>query len=163
MSKLFELIRKLVRKYPKQSAIVFALLTLISFISQPRPQPQPQGTLENTEETFDSSQCKVYVVGILAGAIVHQFKTTNNTLAYVMVADRDEVVRNFENKNLYLWKTRQDFQNTEYAELVQVLPPESVQELNRLLSIYSYAAMGTDAIARSAQPTVFDSDKCEIE
>lgn len=159
MSALF----RLIRKYPKPSAIIFAVLVLISFISQPRSQIQPQETLEEADEPFDSSQCKVYVVGILAGAIVHQFKTTNNTLAYVMVADREEVVRIFEKNNIYLWKTRQDFQSTEYAELVQVLPPESVQELNRLLSINPYVAMGTEEIAKTAKPTMFDSDKCEVE
>ncbi|MFS0515425.1 hypothetical protein ACEYW6_11990 [Nostoc sp. UIC 10607] len=137
---------------------------------QPRIDEQaqiqtPVGDLDNDgdDEPFDRSQCKVYVAGIVAGAIVHQFKTTSNTPAYVMVTNRDEVVRIFENKNIYLWKTRQDFQNTEYTELVQVLPPESVQELNELISIYPYVAMGTEEMARSAQPTLFDSNKCSVD
>ncbi|MEH1806977.1 hypothetical protein [Nostoc sp.] len=137
--------------------------------NQPQEQAQVQTQVndpsddDGANEPFDRTQCKVYVAGIVAGAIVHQFKTTSNTPAYVMVTNRDEVVRIFENKNIYLWKTRQDFQNTEYTELVQVLPPESVQELNSLITIYPYVAMGTEAIARSAQPTLFDSDKCKVD
>ncbi|RCJ36928.1 hypothetical protein A6770_14980 [Nostoc minutum NIES-26] len=158
---------KLVKKHPKTSASIFILLGLISLI-QPKPQTQTQGqgqaqVGEHPEESFDSSKCKVYTAGILAGAIVHQFKSTSGSFAYVMFTDRVEVVRIFENKSLYLWKNRQDFQNTEYTELVQVLPPESVQELNRLMAIHSYVAMGTEAIARSASPTLFDSDRCSID
>lgn len=158
---------KLIRKYPRTSAAIFIFLGLISLI-QPKPPTQTQGQLqaqvgEAPEESFDSSRCKVYTVGTLAGAIVHQFKTSSGSFAYVMFTDRVEVVRIFENKSLYLWKNRQDFQNTEYTELVQVLPPESIQELNRLMTIYSYAAMGTEAIARSAQPTPFASDRCSVD
>ncbi|MEH2009767.1 hypothetical protein [Nostoc sp.] len=132
---------------------------------QVQTQTQSEEPLHNVEpeKPFDRTQCKVYVAGIVAGAIIHQFKTTNGDSAYVMVTNRDEVVQIFERRNLYLWKTKNDFQNTEYAELVQVLPTESVQELNRLLSIYPYIAMGTEAIARSAQPTWGDSNKCSVD
>ncbi|MBD2435451.1 hypothetical protein [Nostoc sp. FACHB-110] len=164
-----------VEKNPKKAAIIGALISIPLFIIQSintyhRTPVQEQNLSEGDEpldqpsqETFDKAKCKVYTVGILAGAIVYQFKTTDNALAYVMVADRDEVIRIFEKNNLHLWRTRQDFQNTEYTGLIQVLPPEGIHELNEILSMYPYAAMGTEAIAKSAQPTMFNSDRCDVE
>ncbi|MBD2450930.1 hypothetical protein H6G76_28140 [Nostoc sp. FACHB-152] len=172
---MLEILLIFVEKHPKKAAaiggLVFILFLFVSIIiAPPTPHTQEQAQIQvdepldqPDEESFDGSQCKVYTVGIVAGAIIHQFKTTSNTWAYVMVTNREEVVKIFENRNLYLWKTQPEFQSTEYAELVQVLPTESIQELNRLLSIYPYVAMGTEAIAKSAQPTIFDSNKCSVD
>ncbi|MBD2294631.1 hypothetical protein H6G06_14370 [Anabaena sphaerica FACHB-251] len=151
-------------KYPKTSAVIAVILVGISLLRDlSESKKLPDIAPEVASTPFDSSKCKVYAVGFVSGAVLHQFKTTNNTLAYVMVTDSESVVRNFERNNINLWMTREDFQRTEYTELVQVLPPEAVQELNRLISIYPYAAMATEAFARSAQPTLFDSDRCSVD
>ncbi|MBD2255902.1 SH3 domain-containing protein [Nostoc parmelioides] len=168
-------IKDFIWKHPKTSAAIVLFLVVFSFslanIGKSKP---PQNQISTTsratdddlpEETeFDSSKCMVYTVGILSGAIVHKFKTTNNSFAYVMVTNSDSIVRMFEGKNFYVWKTKEDFIQTEYSELTQVLPPEGVKELKRLISIYSYAAIGLEEFANvAAKNPVFDSNKCAVD
>lgn len=164
-------IKYLIGKYPKISA-VFGILLMVAVVSSMASDPPSQEKVQRAEgepmddypveKTFDSSKCTVYTVGTVSGAIMHKFKTTDNAFAFVMVTNRDEVVRIFESKNLNVWKSRENFQNTEYAELVKVLSPSGIQELNRLLSIYPYVAMGVEAFTQVASP-FGDQNQCKVD
>lgn len=149
---------RLASKYPRGLVAVVACLLCVSCMDSRQSPP------EASNAPFDSSQCNVYTVGTVAGAVLNQFRTTDGSLAYVLVTNRESVVSNFERNNINLWMSREEFQRTEYAELIQVLPPAGVQELNQLISVYPYVAMAPPGFAKSAQPLpAADPQACTVD
>jgi len=150
MSRLFELIRRLVRKYPKQSAIIFAFLVLISFISQPRPHPQTQEVdYDGVDEPFDGKQCKVYYAGVLLGANVFRFQYGSSDI-YLMFTDSADLVGRQQSQGTSIWQTKEDFLNLLGNDLMQQMAMEVKEVFIRRLEGSSHVAVVDESlVARS--------------
>lgn len=159
-------ITKLIEENPKKVLSIWLLivipLAVISHILKPQVQEQQQTKIE----PFDRTKCKVYTIGVALDALVYQFKGVDGKLDYILVANDPGVIQTFDRTDYgIIWWSSSGFRSSDYLELVKVLPPEGLKELDAILDSYSYAALGTSAFAKAIResPNAGVLNTCDVE